>query len=149
MTGRTPLWHGPGVALLAWAVHFAIIYALVTFACDRRAFGWVATAACAAVALAVLLRARRSTSMPRDGNGDPDTRDLGRDVAAVTALLALIAILWDGLAVLSQPTCWQESYVFSCAAEMSARPIGRPLHRDIADREDADHLAVLLHGKAV
>ncbi|MEX2220258.1 MAG: hypothetical protein WEG40_00525 [Candidatus Rokuibacteriota bacterium] len=103
---RAAPWLGPGLALLAWAVDFAVMYALVTFACARPMLGWIATAVCAAVALAVLLRALRAAPAARDGNGDLETSRLGRDVSALTALLSLIAILWLGVAVLSPAACW-------------------------------------------
>ncbi|MGH7366769.1 MAG: hypothetical protein ACREKQ_07310 [Candidatus Rokuibacteriota bacterium] len=103
---RTALWLGPGVALLAWAVDFWVMYALVTFSCARPLLGWGATIGCAAIALAALLRALRSTPAASDGVGELETWRLGRDVAVITAVLALIAILWHGFAVLSLPACW-------------------------------------------
>ena len=105
MAPRAALWLGPGVALLAWAADFAVMYALVTFSCARPLLGWSATVGCAAIALAVLLRAIRAAPEGRDGDAELETRRLARDVAIVTALLALIAILWHGVAVLTLPGC--------------------------------------------
>ncbi|HSE03046.1 MAG TPA: hypothetical protein VLK35_02735, partial [Methylomirabilota bacterium] len=101
MTGAA-LWSGPGVALLAWAAHFGIMYALATFACGDRTLGLLATAACASVPVAVLLRARPASAPPPH---DPETDELGRDAAAMIALLTLVAILWHAFAVLSLPVC--------------------------------------------
>jgi hypothetical protein len=103
---RAPSWLGAGLALLAWAVDFAIMYALVTFACARPGLGWIATTGCAAVALAVLVRALRTAPPPSGDLGVLETSRLERDIAALTALLSLIAILWLGVAVLSPPACW-------------------------------------------
>lgn len=102
ITARTALWLGPGLALVAWAVDFAVMYAAATFWCERPALGWIATLGCAAIALAALLRSARS---PRVAHGDPDTERLGRDAAIVIVLLAVVAILWNGVAVLSLPGC--------------------------------------------
>ncbi|MGH7315371.1 MAG: hypothetical protein ACREJS_03835 [Candidatus Rokuibacteriota bacterium] len=106
MAPRTALWLGPGVAFLAWAADFSVMYAMVTFSCARPLLGWGTTIGCAAIALAVLLRALRSTPAASDGPGELDTWRLGRDVTIITALLALIAILWHGVAVLLLPGCW-------------------------------------------
>jgi amino acid transporter len=100
---RTALWFGPGVALLAWALNFSVMYALATYWCGRTVLGWIATLGSAAIALVVLLRALRSTEASSDS--ERETRHLGRDVAIITALLALIAILLHGVAVLSLPAC--------------------------------------------
>ena len=94
-----------GLALAAWAVDFATMYALVTFACSRPALGWITTAACAIVALAALLAALRAGRGSEDPHEAMGTSRLGRDVAAVTALLSLIAILWLGTAMLSPLIC--------------------------------------------
>jgi hypothetical protein len=102
IAARTALWLGPGLALVAWAVDFAVMYAAATFWCERPVLGWIATLGCAALALAALLRSARS---PRSTDDDPDTDRLGRDAAIVIALLALVAILWHGVAVLSLPGC--------------------------------------------
>jgi hypothetical protein len=99
---RTALWLGRGLALVAWAVNFAVMYAAATFWCERPVVGWIATLGCATIALAALVRSARS---PRVADGDPATEWLGRDAAIVIALLALIAILWHGVAVLSLPGC--------------------------------------------
>lgn len=105
MAPRRALWLGPGVALLAWAADFSVMYALVTFSCARPLLGWSATIGCAAIAVAVLLRALRSAPEARDGDAELETWHLGRDVAIITALLALIAILWHAVAVLGLPGC--------------------------------------------
>ena len=102
MTGAT-LWRGPGVVLLAWAAHFGIMYALATFTCGDRTLGLLATAACASVPLAVLLLRARPASAPPPR--DPETDELGRDAAAVIALLTFVATLWHAFAVLSLPVC--------------------------------------------
>lgn len=96
---------GPSLALLAWAANFSVLYALATYGCDRRALGWMVTAACAAVALAVLLGA--ALSRPEIGGdlGDRDPRFFARPVAAVVAGLVLVAIAWQGFAVLALPGC--------------------------------------------
>lgn len=61
------------------------------------------TVACAAGALAVLLRQRVSTAGPDDGNGDTDMPTFARHVGTLIALLALVAIVWNGFAVLALP----------------------------------------------
>lgn len=94
-----------GLALGAWAVDFAVMYALVTFACPWPALGWIATAACAAGALTALRGALRPGPASGDSSEAMETSRLGRDVAVLTAVLSLIAILWLGIAVLSPPTC--------------------------------------------
>jgi len=99
------LWLGPGVALVAWAVDFAVMYAGATFWCGRPALSLIATLGCAAIALAVLLRPLRAAWSARDVAEDPDTQLLVRDAAIVIALLVLIGILWQGFAVLSLPAC--------------------------------------------
>jgi uncharacterized RDD family membrane protein YckC len=96
---------GPGVALVVWAVDFAVMYAGTTFWCGHPALGWIATLGCAAIALAVLLCPLRAAWSARDAAGDQDTQRLARDAAIVISLLALIAILWHGIAVLSLPAC--------------------------------------------
>jgi polyferredoxin len=93
-----------GLALAAWALDFAAMYAWVTFACPRPALGWITTAACAAGALAALVGALRADQTSGD-RSEIETSRLGRDVARLIALLSLIAILWLGIAVLSPPTC--------------------------------------------
>jgi hypothetical protein len=93
------------LALGAWAVDFAVMYALVTFACPWPALGWIATAACAAGALTALRGALRAGPASGDSGEAIETSRLGRDVAVLTAALSLIAILWLGIAVLSPPTC--------------------------------------------
>jgi hypothetical protein len=116
MALRTALWFGPGVALLAWAVNFSVMYALATYWCGRPVLGWIATLGSAAIALAVLLRALRSTEALSEGDGQLETRRLGQDVAIITALLALIAILLHGVAVLSLPACWPDAVELSHGA---------------------------------
>jgi hypothetical protein len=103
MTDRPPSWREPGLALLAWAVDFTAMYALAAFACDQRVLGWIVTVACATGALAVLLRRRASTTEPDVSNGDADTPALARHVGTLIALLALVAIVWNGFAVLGLP----------------------------------------------
>lgn len=86
MTGfRAARW--AGLALTAWALDFAAMYAWVPFACP---------AAGARPGHDGGGRSRRA-----GGAGRP----LGRDVARFIALLSLIAILWLAVAVLSPPTC--------------------------------------------
>ena len=104
---RTGRW--TALAFAAWAVDFAAMYALVTFACSRPALGWITTAGCAAAALAALVAALRADQAAGDANDDLEASRLGRDVAAVTALLSLVAILWLGIAVLSPLTCEPEA----------------------------------------
>jgi len=81
-------------------------YAVVTFACARSVLGWIATGVCAAVALA-LLDALRAAPASSGGSGEMATSRMGQDVdvAALTALLSLIAILWLRVATLSLPAC--------------------------------------------
>jgi hypothetical protein len=98
-----------GLAIAAWAMDFAAMYALVTFACSRPALGWITTVGCAAAALAALLAALRADRASGDQNDDIETSRLGRDVATLTALLALVAILWLGIAVLSPLPCGPEA----------------------------------------
>jgi hypothetical protein len=96
---------GAGVALLAWAANFTALYALATYACERRALGWLATGACAAVVLVILIGAARSRPESNRNHGTVDGRGFARPVTVVIAGLALIAIAWQAFAVLGLPGC--------------------------------------------
>jgi hypothetical protein len=147
MALRTALWFGPGVALLAWAVNFSVMYALATYWCGRPVLGWIATLGSAAIALAVLLRALRSTEASSDGDSQLETRRLGRDVAIITALLALVAILLHGVAVLSLPACWPTSGSGLTIQHARAEPLDFAAGEGAADGHDV--LAPIAAGRDV
>lgn len=92
--------------LLIWTAHFAFIYGFAGLVCARPSWGWVeggfgvlgttilaATAVASFATAAVIAVARRS----------PDR--FTRRLATAVALLALVAILWQGTTVLLTPGC--------------------------------------------
>jgi hypothetical protein len=94
---RRALWMASGV--IVWALHFTIVYGFTGVACARgmdRAVPWavgVATLAAAAVAALVVVRGARR-------------RDAFEDwIAAGLAAFALLAILWEGIAVFMVAPC--------------------------------------------
>jgi len=102
-----PLLAGP----LAWAAHFAFIYAANGIFCARPALhglwvhgglaAWLIVAsALAAIAVIALVYWRQRTRWPR-------TDDTGffRWVAGALSLLACVAIIWQTLPVLLMPAC--------------------------------------------
>jgi hypothetical protein len=99
--------------LLIWAAHFLVIYGATGLACTRGfadarvlGFGVLALTIVAATVLAllaagaVLVRALRFARRS-DGGSIPFLRWM----AAMVALLALVAIAWDGLPVLLVSAC--------------------------------------------
>jgi hypothetical protein len=88
----------PLIALLAWALDFALMYAQASFWPGQSWLGWGVTAGCLLLSLSVVRHAVCSTAGTGDGTGE--TCQLARDLAIITAALATIAIVWHGIAVL-------------------------------------------------
>ena len=123
---RTGLWLGPGLALGAWAVDFAVMYAAATFWCERPVVGWIATLGCAAIALAALVRSARS---PRSADGDQDTERLGRDAAIVISVLASSRSSGTGSRCSRSRAARRSTLLFLCRPA----PDGRDSPHDVAD----------------
>lgn len=85
--------------VLAWALHFAVIYGWTGLACARglgRTVPWVvggATLAAAAAAIALLIAGLR------------DRARFESWMMAGVAAFALVAIVWEGITVLIVPIC--------------------------------------------
>jgi hypothetical protein len=91
------LWMASGV--IAWALHFALIYGFTGLACARgwdRAVPWtvgIATLAAAGIAAFLLVA------------GLQRRRGFEGSVTAGLAAFALLAILWEGAAIFMVPPC--------------------------------------------
>lgn len=110
--------------LLIWAAHFLVIYGMTGLACTRGfadarvlGFGIVKLTIVAATVLAllaaatVLVRAIRSARRTDRGG----IRFLC-GMAAMVALLALVAIAWDGLPALVASGCGQDGTIRNLSA---------------------------------
>jgi hypothetical protein len=94
---RRALWLA--AAVIVWAAHFLAIYGFTGLACERgfgHAVPWAvggATLVAAAAVVAILLRGLRGIG------------DFEHALSAGLAAFALLAILWEGLAVLMVAPC--------------------------------------------
>ena len=92
-----PSWMAAGA--LTWAVHFTLIYGITALACARgvpRAVPWaiaIAGALAVAVTFAVLQRSRR------------ERHTFVGWMTAVSAGLALVAVVYESLPVVFLPVC--------------------------------------------
>jgi hypothetical protein len=112
--------------LLAWGAAFLVTYGFAAIACARQFAGRlvlglplvhaviaIATLVTGGAAIAVILHARRdlhrhASQTSRVGSGSragAESRRLQASVALATAVLGLIAILWNGIAALLVPAC--------------------------------------------
>ena len=97
--------------LLIWAAHFLVIYGVTGLACARRfadmrvlGFGIVEVTVAGATALALLAAGAVGLGALRYARRGESVGFLGW-LTATTALLAVVAIAWDGLPILFMPPC--------------------------------------------
>ena len=94
---KRALWLSSGV--IAWALHFTVVYGFTGLACARgldRAVPWtvgIATLLAGAAACGLLALGLRRRAGFEDG------------IAAGLAAFALLAILWEGASILVVPPC--------------------------------------------